>query len=134
MKKIWTDVVLPCEAILLTLELLLLLGWALKMGKLYAMRKYVERFRRKDEETAAAAAMRLSNINTSQEEGVLQQEARKRKEVPGRNELQEVAVEKLVSRLLLIKRKIYLVLIMSLYDVALMIPTCIYLPSLKSNV
>ena len=41
-KKIWRDVILPCGATLITLGLLLLLGWALKMGKLYAMKKYVE--------------------------------------------------------------------------------------------
>ena len=56
-KKIRRDVILPCGATLITLRLLLLLGWALKMGKLYAMKKYVERFRRNDEETAAAAAL-----------------------------------------------------------------------------
>ena len=33
-KKIWRDVILPCGATLITLGLLLLLGWALKMGKI----------------------------------------------------------------------------------------------------
>ena len=56
-KKIWRVVMLLCEDTLVTLGQMLLLGWALKMGKLYAMRKFVERFRRKDEETAAATAM-----------------------------------------------------------------------------
>ena len=65
-KKIWRDVILPCGATLITLGLLLLLGWALKMGKLYAMKKYVERFRSNDEETAAAAAFQLSNIDAAQ--------------------------------------------------------------------
>ena len=32
--KIWRDVILPCGATLITLVLLLLLGWAIKMGKL----------------------------------------------------------------------------------------------------
>ena len=41
-KKIWKDVILPCGATLIALGLLLLLGWALKMGKLYAMKKYVQ--------------------------------------------------------------------------------------------
>ena len=76
------DVLLPCEATLLTLGLLLLLGWALKMGKLYAMRKYVERFRLKDEKTAAAAARRLSSINTAQKEGAGQQESEKKTAAP----------------------------------------------------
>ena len=80
-KKMWRDVILPCGTTLLTLGLLLLLGWALKMGKLYAMRKYMERFRRRIEETAAAAAMQLSNFVTAQEEGVVQQESEK-KSVP----------------------------------------------------
>ena len=66
-KKIWRDVILPCGATLFTLGLLLLLGWALKMGKLYAMKKYVARFRSSDEKTAAAAALELSNIDGAQE-------------------------------------------------------------------
>ena len=68
-KKIWRDVILPCGATLL----LLLLGWALKLGKRYAMTKYVERYRRRNEETAATAAMQLNSVNTAQEEGVVQQ-------------------------------------------------------------
>ena len=47
------------------------------MGKLYAMRKYVESFRLQDEETAAAAGMQLSYVNTAQKEGALQQETEK---------------------------------------------------------
>ena len=76
-KKIWRDVILPCGATLITLGLLLLLGWALKMGKLYAMKKYVERFRC-NEETAAAAALELSNIDAAQEESVLEKEKAKK--------------------------------------------------------
>ena len=72
-KKIWIDFILVCRAILLTLELLLLLGWALKLGKMYSMRKYVERFRRRNEETAPAAAMQLSNFDKAQEERIVQQ-------------------------------------------------------------
>ena len=71
-KKIWRDVIWPCGGTLITLGLLLLLRWALKMGKLYAMKKNVERFRSSDEETAAAAALQLSNIDASQEESVLE--------------------------------------------------------------
>ena len=56
-KETWRDIVLPCAATLITLGLLLLLGWALKMWKLYAMKKYVERVRSSDEETAAAAEL-----------------------------------------------------------------------------
>ena len=52
-----------------------MLGWALKMGKLYAIKEYVERFRRNDEETAAAAALELSNIDAAQEERVLEKES-----------------------------------------------------------
>ena len=81
-KKIWRDVILPCEATLITLGLLLLLGWALKMGKLYAMRKYVARFRCNDEETAAAAALQLSNIDVVQEESVLEKESTKKSAPP----------------------------------------------------
>ena len=80
-KKIWRDVILPCGAALITLGLLLLLGWALKMGKLYAMKKYVERFRRNDEETAAAAALELSNINGAQK-SVLEKESVKKSAPP----------------------------------------------------
>ena len=47
------------------------------MGKLYAMKKYVERFRRNDEETAAAAALELSNIDGAQE-SVLEKESAKK--------------------------------------------------------
>ena len=81
-KKIWRDVILPCGATLITLGLLLLLGWALKMGKLYAMKKYVERFRRNDEETAAAAALELSNIDEEQQESVLERESAKKSAPP----------------------------------------------------
>ena len=77
-KKIWRDVILPCGATLISLALLLLLGWALKMGKLYAMKKYVERYRRNDEETAAAAALEMSNIDAAQEESVLEEESVKK--------------------------------------------------------
>ena len=80
-KKIWRDVILPCGATLITLGLLLLLGWALKMGKLYAMKKYVERFRSNDEETAAAAALELSNIDGAQE-SVLEKESVKKSAPP----------------------------------------------------
>ena len=81
-KKIWRDVTLPCGATLITLELLLLLGWALKMGKLYAMKQYVERFRHNDEETAAAAALELSNIDAAQEESMLEKESAKKSSPP----------------------------------------------------
>ena len=72
---------MPCGATLITLGLLLLLGWALKMGKLYAMKKYVERFRSNDEETAAAAALELSNIDREQE-SVLEKESAKKSAPP----------------------------------------------------
>ena len=77
-KKIWTDVILPCGATLITLVLLLLLGWALKMGKMYAMRKYVERIKGNDEETAAAAALELSSIDAAQEVSVLEKKSAKK--------------------------------------------------------
>ena len=69
------------------------------------MKKCVERFRSNDEEIAAAAALDLSNIDAAQEESVLEKESAKKsappQNLPGRNELQKVAPEKLVSRLLL---------------------------------
>ena len=37
------------------------------MGKLYTMKKYLERFRSNDEETAAAAVLEMSNIDGAQE-------------------------------------------------------------------
>ena len=46
-----------------------------KNGKLYAMKKYVERFGSSDEETAAAAPLQLSNIDAAQEESVLEKES-----------------------------------------------------------
>ena len=52
------------------------------MGKLYAMKKYVERFRRNDEETAASTALELSNINAAQEESVLEKESAKKSAPP----------------------------------------------------
>ena len=94
MKKIWRDVILPCGATLTTLGLLLLLGWALKMGKLYAMKKYMERLKCNDEEVAAAAALKLSNIDATQEESVLEKECNEvcsPENLPGRNKLQKVA-------------------------------------------
>ena len=81
-KKICRDVILPCGATLNTLGLLLLLSWALKMGKLYAMRKFKEKFRCKDDETAAPAAVPLSNIDAAQEECVLEKENAKKSAPP----------------------------------------------------
>ena len=52
------------------------------MGKLYAMRKYVERFRCDEEETAAAAVLELSNIDAAQEESVLEKESAKKSAPP----------------------------------------------------
>ena len=51
------------------------------MGKLYAMRKYVERFRHNDEETTAAA-LQLSNIDATQEESVLKKESAEKSAPP----------------------------------------------------
>ena len=42
-KKVWRTIFLQCGATLLTLGLLLFLDRALKLGNLYAMKKYVER-------------------------------------------------------------------------------------------
>ena len=81
-KKIWRDVILPCAVTLFTLGLLLLLGWALKMGKLYAMKKYMEKFRCNDEETAAAAALQLTDIDAVQEKNVLEKESAKKTAPP----------------------------------------------------
>ena len=69
-------------ATLITLGLLLLLGWALKMGKLYTMKKYVERFRSNGEETAAATALQWSNIDVAQEKIVLEKESTKKSAPP----------------------------------------------------
>ena len=80
-KKIWREVFLLYGATFITLGLLLLLGWALKKGKLYAMRKYMERFRCKDEETTAAA-MQLSKIDAAQENSDQQQENEKKPTPP----------------------------------------------------
>ena len=81
-KKIWRDGILPCGATLITLGLLLMLGWALKMGKLFAMKKYVERFRSSDEENATATALELSNIDAAKEESVLEKESAKKSAPP----------------------------------------------------
>ena len=81
-KKNWRDVILPCGATLFTLGLLLLLGWALKIGKLYAMKKYVERFRSNDEETAAAAAIEMSNIDAVKDESMLEKQSAKKSAPP----------------------------------------------------
>ena len=42
------------------------------------MKKYVQRFRRNDEETDAAAALEMSNINAAQEESALEKESAKK--------------------------------------------------------
>ena len=96
-KKIRRDVILPCGATLITLGLLLLLGWDLKMGKLYAMKKYVERFRSNDEETATAAALELSNIDAAQEESVLGKESAK-KSTPSKESQGEMSSKKSLSK------------------------------------
>ena len=116
-KKIWRDVILPRGATLLTLGLLLLLGWALKMGKLYAMKKYVERFRRTDEGTAAAATLKLSNNDAAQEEGVLQQEREKKSAPPKicrEKRVQKSFCRKTSQQTPPMKCKFYLLLIISL--------------------
>ena len=124
-KKTWRDGILPCGATLITLGLLLLLGWALKMGKLYPLKKYVERLRSNDEETAAAAALELSNIDAAQEENVSKKESAKKSALP------KISQGETRSKKLLLKtskqtppmkRKVYLMLIISLYDDVLMIP------------
>ena len=45
-KKIWKNFILPSRATLLTMGILFLLGWALKVGKLKTTRKYTEKFTR----------------------------------------------------------------------------------------
>ena len=52
------------------------------MEKLYAMRKYVERFRCNDEETAAAAALEMSNIDAVQDKSVVEKESAKKSAPP----------------------------------------------------
>ena len=52
------------------------------MGKLYAMKKYVERFRSSDDETAAAAALQLSNIDAPQGKSAFQKESAKKSAPP----------------------------------------------------
>ena len=52
------------------------------MGKLYAMKKFVQRFRSSDEETAAAAALELSNVDGAQGECVLEKESVKKSAPP----------------------------------------------------
>ena len=81
-KKFWRDNILQCGATFITLQLLLLIGWALKMGKLYALKKYVERFRHNDEETAAAVIIQLSDIDAAQKEDVLQRKGAKKSAPP----------------------------------------------------
>ena len=82
---------------MITLGLLILLGRALKMGKLYAMKKYVERFRRNDEETDAAAALELSSIDAAQEESVLKKESAK-KSAPPKNSQGETISKKSLTK------------------------------------
>ena len=93
-KKNWRQVISPSGATLLTLGLLLLLGWALKMGKHYAMRKYVEQFRRNEQKTAA---LKLGKIDAAQGERVLQQEGEK-KSAPSKIFLGEKRAPKSCSR------------------------------------
>ena len=132
LKKIWRDVILPCGATLITLGLLLLLGWALEMGKLYAMKKFVERFRSNDEETAAAAALQLSNIDAALEESVLQKKSAKKsapRKSPREKRAPKSRSRKTSQQTPPMKRKIYLMLILSLYDDALMMPPVFICPA-----
>ena len=73
---------MPCGAALLTPELLLFLGWAVELGKLYSMRKYMEELRRRNEDTAATAAMKMNIFDAAQEEGVAQQRSEKTSALP----------------------------------------------------
>ena len=125
MKKIWRDCILPSGATLITLGLLLMLGWALKMGKLYAMKIYVERFRSSDEETAAPAALDLSNIDAAQDENVSEKESANKSAPPKISQgitSSKKSLRKTSKQTPPMKRKVYLMLIMSLYDDVLMIP------------
>ena len=125
-KKIWRDVIVPCEAMLITLGLFLLLGWALKMGKFYAMKKYVERYRRRrDEKTAAAAALQLSNFDGGQEEGILQQESAKNSSPTNFSQRETSSKKSLPKRLFGV---INIIAWCCSND-----PICIYLPFLKSD-
>ena len=130
-KKIWRDVTLPCGATLITLGLLLLLGWALKMGNLYAMKNNVERFRHNDEKTAAAAALELSNIDEAQEESVLEKDSARMsapRKSPTEKRAPKIRRRKTSQQTPPMKRKIYLMLIIPLYDVAVMIPPVLICP------
>ena len=92
------------------------------MGKLYAMRKYVESFRHRDEETPAAAAMQLSDIHTAQEEGIQQQEIEKKSAHP-KTFQGELSSKKLLSKNYsshsFWRRKVFLVL--KLFDLMLLL-------------
>lgn len=54
-KKVWRDVMLPCLATLLMLVLAAALTWAVKRGKLYAVRRFIEGTT-KDEDAAVPLA------------------------------------------------------------------------------
>ena len=99
LKKLWRDIILPCGVTLLILGLSLLLGWALKKGKLYLVRKWIERVTNR-RTGAAAAATQLYDIVETGENPVQQIEMEKKSAPPEklhwRSDLQEVVNKDLV--------------------------------------
>ena len=101
------------------------------------MNKYVERFRSNDEETAAAAALELSNIDAAQEESVLEKQSAKKSAPPklSQGETSSKSCSRKTSQQTPpMKRKIYLMLIRPLYIVALMIPPVFICPPYKQRI
>ena len=100
------------------------------------MKKYVERFRRNDEETAAAAALELNNIDAAQEERVLEKDSAK-KSAPPKICQGETGSKKPLPKNLSSdsshKRKTSFKIDVNLSDIAFITPSFIYLPVLKSK-
>ena len=100
------------------------------------MGKFVEIFRSKGEETAATAASHLSNIDAAQEERVSQQESAKKSTPPKISQGEtssKTRCRKTNQQTPPMKRKIFLVLILPSYDVALMISLVFFCPLQKKR-
>ena len=72
-RKVWRDVKLPCLATLMMLVLVAAVTWAVRKGKLYAVRRFIERTARAQRDEGAAVPLAdVVESSTKNEDDALQ--------------------------------------------------------------
>ena len=72
-RKVWRDVMLPCLATLMMLVLAAAVTWAVRNGKLYAVRRFIERTARTQRDEGAAVPLAdVVESSTKNEDDALQ--------------------------------------------------------------